>query len=160
MDDVVTNSAVADPVIEEQHSVLEPSVLEAVLSGAPAARQFGIYPASIARITRTQVWVGSGGEVLPAQSLVPLQHYHTGKPCMVMFEAGDPQKPVIMGLVENRFMDSDDPVVIKSDRGIVLQSGDASLTLLPDGDVTLQGERVTSRAYGANKIQGGTVKIN
>ncbi len=67
MDDVVTNSAVEDPVSEEQHSVLEPSVLEVVLSGAPAACQFGIYPASIARITRTQVWVGSGGEVLPAQ---------------------------------------------------------------------------------------------
>lgn len=49
---------------------------------------------------------------------------------------------------------------IEAQQELVLECGEASLTLREDGRVTLKGVDVTSHARRTQKIRGGTVHIN
>lgn len=51
-------------------------------------------------------------------------------------------------------------IVLRADDRLVLQCGDACITLTKEGALTIRGRRVETRARGANRIRGGTVEIN
>lgn len=92
-----------------------------------------------------------------------------GSPVALMFEDGDPIRPLVIGLL----LDAQAaPVPIASvrldeqclelsaEREIVLRCGKASITLTRAGKVIIQGAYLSSRSSGVNRIKGGSVQIN
>lgn len=55
---------------------------------------------------------------------------------------------------------STDELVFSSDKKITLRCGKSSITLYPDGKITLKGEYILSDAEGINRLSGGRVDIN
>lgn len=107
---------------------------------------------------------------------------NAGQGALLVFENGDPALPILIGLVqtpqaiafgellatarlpgpptprEARF--DGERVVLEADREIVLQCGEASLTLRRDGKVLIRGAYIETHSKGVNRIKGGAVKIN
>jgi hypothetical protein len=98
---------------------------------------------------------------------------------LLVFEGGDVQRPVIIGLVRDRLIPApkgrtavlqrtgNEPVVLdgksvdlKGRESIAIQCGKASITLHADGRVIIKGTRLVSRASEANKIKGATIALN
>jgi hypothetical protein len=113
------------------------------------------------------------GRVLAARSTVPLGKGHIGADLVLLFENGDPQKPLVTGVLQNPtpareggqprtfgLRVDDDRVVVTGDREIVLSCGEASITLTRAGKVLIRGTYVITRSSGVNRIKGGSVQIN
>jgi hypothetical protein len=113
------------------------------------------------------------GRVLAARSTLALRHEHIGANVVLLFEKGDPQKPLVVGLLQNQAPESkedqlktvglqvdDDRVVVTGEREIVLRCGEASITLTRSGKVLIRGAYVLSRSSGANRIKGGSIQLN
>ncbi len=92
-----------------------------------------------------------------------------GSRCIVGFENGDPDKPLLLGLldapatpVKTRAAASTNPEVLhlESEKELVLKCGKAQVSLRADGRVVILGGYVVSRSRGVNKIKGGSVQIN
>lgn len=100
-----------------------------------------------------------------ARSLCPVSRDRIGTSCAVMFEQGDPTRPVIMGFLHQpqatvAVQVDGERQVIEAQKEIVLKCGKASITLTRAGKVIIQGEYLLSRSYGANRIQGGSIEMN
>lgn len=99
-----------------------------------------------------------------AHSLCPVSLDCIGRRCAVMFERGDPQRPIILGFIRQpqavAVQVDGERQVIEAEKEIVLRCGKASITLTRAGKVIIQGEYLLSRSYGANRIQGGSIEIN
>jgi hypothetical protein len=122
---------------------------------------------------------------LPARATLALGAAELGRQVALLFEAGDPSRPVIMGLLRP----ASDPgpgsqastapetlvpeaapqpmgtldgerLVFSAEKEIVLRCGQASITLTRAGKIILRGKYVLSRSSGVNRIKGGTVQIN
>lgn len=90
----------------------------------------------------------------------------------LLFEAGDPQRPIVIGRIQhpqnivqpkqkNTIADLDgERLEFNAEKEIVLRCGKASLTLTKAGKIILRGAYVLSRSSGVNKIKGGSVHIN
>jgi len=118
---------------------------------------------------------GAAGPVR-ARCLGALHGRHVGRPVAVMFEGGNPRRPLVLGPVAASAADMEpgkplltgpapldlevERVVVDSMQGIVLRCGKASITLTEDGKVLIRGTRVLTRASGVNRILGGSVQIN
>jgi hypothetical protein len=124
-------------------------------------------------------WVdvsGAGIESPTASvSSVPLSAQDVGRKVVLLFEGGDRNRPIIVGLIQAQaevpLQDEtrDGKALVKIDgqklllqaeREIVLQCGQSSLTLSRDGKIVIRGVNLLSRASGVNKIKGGTVHLN
>lgn len=102
---------------------------------------------------------------------------------VLLFESGDPRLPFIMGLVQattstplvDALLEEQSQVprpapveakvdgrrvVIEGKDEIVLQCGEASITLRRNGKVIVKGTYLESRATGIHRIKGGSVEIN
>lgn len=103
---------------------------------------------------------------------------------VLLFERGDPARPLIIGLVqpapgspllelmlpepadaappaEPRVATVDgETVAIEGRDEIVLRCGEASITLRRNGKVIIRGAYVETHAAGTNRIKGGSVRIN
>jgi hypothetical protein len=117
---------------------------------------------------------------LLARSIVALEAKDVGRDAALTFEGGDPQKPIVIGLIRNpegqqpnlpRVISSDpsSPVEIQADgerivftaeREIVLRCGKASITLTRAGKILIRGAYLLSRSSGVNRIKGGSVQLN
>jgi len=106
---------------------------------------------------------------LPARSILPLGKKTVGREVVLMFEEGDPQRPVVMGCVEDRGAKRRQPVELQLDKKkfvftaedeIVLKCGKASITLTRAGKVLIRGAYILNRSSGVNRIKGGSVQIN
>ena len=107
--------------------------------------------------------------VLPARSILPLGKRTVGRQVVLMFEEGDSQRPVVMGLVEDASAKRRKPVELELDKKkfvftaeqeIVLKCGKASITLTRAGKVLIRGAYILNRSSGVNRIKGGSVQIN
>jgi hypothetical protein len=114
------------------------------------------------------------GEIVPARSSVMLRRSDIGSDVVLLFEAGDPRRPIIVGVLQQpgvverasspsatvAVQADEDRIVITAEREIVLRCGDASITLTRAGKVLITGTYVLSRSSGYNKIKGAAVDIN
>jgi Domain of unknown function (DUF6484) len=113
------------------------------------------------------VFPGSAGAV-PARTLVPLGPSAVGASVALLFEDGDPARPLIAGVVQDEAAVGRGPTVeldgrqlcLSAQRKIVLRCGKASITLTRDGKIVVRGAHVLSRSSGVNRLQGGSVRIN
>ncbi len=110
-----------------------------------------------------------GGAAVPAVALAALPLIAKGDAVALMFQDGNPQRPVILGKMETKQVDlaagsritqSDEQIEIAHDKCIVLRCGKAVLTMRGDGRIELNGEYLLSTARGMNRIAGASVKIN
>jgi hypothetical protein len=113
-------------------------------------------------------------EVIVARSTVPLASSQIGSTVVLLFEEGDPRRPIVVGVVrETRAVTiagergesvsaqiDDVRLVLSAEREIVLRCGDASITLTCAGKVLIKGTHIVSRSSGCNKIKGAAVDIN
>jgi hypothetical protein len=83
-----------------------------------------------------------------------------GDAVLVLQREGD--APVIVSTIAKRLDDAKRPETIKLEAGreIVLECGEASITLQADGRIVVRGGHVESYAEGTNRIKGAQVRIN
>jgi hypothetical protein len=125
----------------------------------------------------TKGWVTYSGQpsasAMPALSVVELRGRHIGSFVVLMFDRGNPERPVIMGLLTGAAgwpsdhvpaeveVDADgDRMVVRAREQLVLQCGKASITLTRAGKVLIHGTYVSSRSTGVNRIKGGAIQLN
>jgi hypothetical protein len=114
-----------------------------------------------------------GTAAIAAQSIVDLHGAHIGRRLVIMFEAGDPLRPVIMGLLRHDGpwplaqqpgtveLDVDgERLTIAATTQLVLRCGEASITLTKAGKVLIRGAYVSSASTGVNRITGGAIHLN
>jgi hypothetical protein len=109
---------------------------------------------------------------IPARTTVDLHAAHIGRPVVLMFDAGDPLRPIVMGCVRGEGtplaeppghvqLDADgERLIVSAKEQLVLRCGQASITLTKAGKVIIQGAYVSSRSSGVNRVRGGSVQIN
>ena len=111
-----------------------------------------------------------------ARSTVALEARHVGRDVALAFESGRLDAPIVIGvlhapLVElieergrgrfERVAELDgERVVLEAEKEIILQCGEASITLQRDGKVLIRGTHVLSRSSGPNRVKGASVQIN
>jgi hypothetical protein len=112
-----------------------------------------------------------GSAANTAASIIDLHGAHVGRQVALMFESGDPRRPMIMGLLRNPQawplagqpveIDSDgERLLVSAKEQLVLRCGKASITLTKAGKVLIQGAYVSNRSSGVIRIKGGSVQIN
>jgi Domain of unknown function (DUF6484) len=109
----------------------------------------------------------ASGDPLPAKSTVVITTQHIGCEAILAFEHGDLAKPIIIGLLQppaprpqpEVHVDGE-RLVFTAEKEIVLQCGEASITLTRAGKVLIRGAHLLSRSSGVNRIKGGSVDIN
>jgi hypothetical protein len=114
-----------------------------------------------------------GSAALAARSTLDLHGVHIGRDVVLMFEDGDPVRPLIMGCLHDPHarslpeqpaqveMDVDGQrLVVTAKEQMVLRCGKASITLTRAGKVLLQGAFVSNRSTGVLRLKGGSVQIN
>jgi len=102
-----------------------------------------------------------------------------GVSVLLVFEDGDPTRPVLVGPINERLFAPDvlqlplkrsehsefavldgKRIRLEAKEEIVLQCGKGSITLTADGRIVIKGNEIVSRASRAHKIKGATVNIN
>ena len=114
-----------------------------------------------------------GTAALIARTVVDLRGPHIGRQVLLTFEAGDPAKPIVMGVLREGEgwpldeqpthveVDADgDRLIVTAKEQLVLRCGRASITLTRTGKVLIHGSYVLSRSSGVNRIKGGSVQLN
>ncbi len=104
---------------------------------------------------------------LLARSCVALHVDDIGRDVVVLFEGGDQQRPIVIGVVQPPLL-SDGPemigdgkhLVVSADESITLRCGEASITLSRTGKIIIRGQHLVSDAAGVNRIRGGSVQLN
>lgn len=103
---------------------------------------------------------------VPARATVLLGPVSVGREAVLLFEAGDPARPLVAGLLAppaggqvQAELDGE-RVVLTAAQEVVLRCGEASITLTRAGKVIIRGTHVVSRSSGPNRIKGASVEIN
>jgi hypothetical protein len=113
----------------------------------------------------------TGAPVLAA-STICVQKTDIGREAVLLFEDGDPARPILLGLIQPPFdgaggktmriditVDGQRLTLCAEDE-IVLRCGEASITLTKAGKVLIRGTYLLSRSSGPNRIKGGSVHLN
>lgn len=110
-------------------------------------------------------------QAVPARTTARLEPDHIGSDVALLFEQGDPERPLVMGRILHPEVElaadqlvqvsvDDQRLELKAEREIVLRCGKASITLTRAGKILLRGAYLFSRSSGVNKIKGGSVQLN
>ena len=119
------------------------------------------------------------GSPLRAKTTVIVGRESLGKEVLLLFEAANVLKPIIIGVVQSpttpdekaqripaqnscpAIVECDgERVMVSAEKEIVLRCGEASITLTRAGKILIKGTYVLSRSSGINRITGGSVQIN
>lgn len=115
------------------------------------------------------VFVGNPNDTaIAARSLTELDISAVGSELALLFECGDPMRPLVVGRIvdparrkqELEVIRDGNRIVITGEERIELRCGLASIILEKDGRVTIRGSQVTSQASGTNSVRGGAVHLN
>ena len=98
---------------------------------------------------------------------------------LLAFDSGEPDRPVIVGLVRDTLQpDAVRPevsldlgknrdvvvdgrrLVFEAKQEILLRCGKSSILLRRDGKVLIRGAHLVSRSSGPNRIKGGSISLN
>ena len=102
-----------------------------------------------------------------------------GQEALLLFEQGDPQRPIIIALMENliesliSFGNSEEMterpeaalvdgkrVIIEAENEVILRCGKGSIQIRKDGRIIIKGTDVLSRSSGRQRVRGASVSIN
>lgn len=112
-----------------------------------------------------RVWISHSNVKVPlvATSIFAINSNNINKQCALMFENGNPMRPIIMGLLQ-------EPVItitaeiekesIFASQSIELRCGKAAIVMNADGKIDIRGTKITSHSSGLNQILGASVKLN
>jgi hypothetical protein len=114
-----------------------------------------------------------GASAVAARSSIDLHGPHIGQGVVLMFEHGDPARPIVIGVLRGAagWPQADRPaqvdvdadgqrLVVSAKEQLVLRCGQASITLTKAGKVLIEGSFLLSRSTGVNRIKGGSVQLN
>jgi len=114
-----------------------------------------------------------GTAALVARASVDLHAEHIGHEVTLMFEDGDPQRPIVTGRIRipSAWPTTEQPPQVDVDADgkrltlsvkdqLVLRCGKASITLTAAGKVLIQGAYISNRSTGVLRLKGGSVQIN
>ena len=114
-----------------------------------------------------------GSAAVRARTVVDLHGPHIGQPVVLMFEAGDITRPIVMGVLRQAegWPLTDPPAQVEVDANgermivsareqLVIRCGKASITLTKAGKVLIQGSYISSRSTGVNRVKGGSIQLN
>jgi hypothetical protein len=192
-----TDLAEAWPTIEPSSAATEEKALGTILESLDASTgPLGQKPAAHRRLDGIVigVFVGFGDRgdplinfpgnipdsALSARATVTLRLADVGREVALMFEGGDPQRPIVLGLIQHPAGEAkpddrakegasrlplevqvdQERTVLTADKEIVLRCGKASITLTRAGKIIIRGAYLLSRSSGVNRIKGGSVQIN
>ena len=120
------------------------------------------------------VYPGNPSEkAIVARTTATLSEEHIGKEVALLFEAGDPLSPIVIGPIQHPAVPESSTarqpwsadvdgqrILLSAKKEIVLQCGKASITLTKAGKVLIRGAYLLNRSSGVNRIKGGSVQIN
>lgn len=104
-----------------------------------------------------------------ARTIVDLHGEHVGRSVVLLHEAGDPARPIVMGVLKGPVDErpacihlavDGERAIVSAQRQLVLRCGRASITLTEAGKVLIEGAYVLSRSTGVNRVKGGSVQLN
>lgn len=109
-------------------------------------------------------------DAVPARCTAPLVAGDVGAEVALLFEGGDPARPLVIGRLL-RPADAPDPLAVevvrdeerlelRAEQEITLRCGRASITLTRAGKILIRGAYISSWSSGANRIKGGSVHLN
>lgn len=110
----------------------------------------------------------SGNELGPIPARTAIASANAGDTVLLVFDGGDPTRPIIVGVVRDRFEKSHPQrlkiaakeILVEGTEEVSLRCGESSLILRKDGKAVLKGREVLSRASRTNRIKGATVQVN
>jgi hypothetical protein len=115
-------------------------------------------------------WPGnSAGAPVPALAAATLDADSVGRKAALLFVAGDPVRPVVIGVIRNpqagpsRLPEArldGERIILEAAREIELRCGRASITLTRAGKIVVRGAYISSRSSGVHRIKGASVQIN
>ncbi|CAN7683356.1 DUF6484 domain-containing protein [Mesorhizobium sp. LjRoot246] len=105
---------------------------------------------------------------LRARSLAQLSSDMIGSEVALLFQDGDPERPLIVGRIVEPVRPSGSPKVLQdgnrvritADERLELRCGKATLIMEKDGRIVIRGTYLTSHASATNRIRGGSVNLN
>ncbi len=176
--DPIEDSSLRQPEPRSGADLLQP-LLEGPSAAAGQQRIDGVLLGELVAIAeegRTPLVCYPGQPIttaIGACSVVDLHGAHIGKRLVLMFEGGDPLRPIVMGVLregngwplEERpgqvEVDVDgERMTVSAREQLVLRCGKASVTLTKAGKVLIQGTYVSSRSSGVNRVKGGSIQLN
>lgn len=105
-----------------------------------------------------------------ARSISPLDASQIGQEVALGFEANDPLRPMILGMMiaspaltppaAAEVLIDGERVSLSATHEIELRCGDAALIMSADGRIQLRGTYITSYASATQRILGGSVNVN
>ncbi|PRQ05889.1 hypothetical protein ENSA5_00400 [Enhygromyxa salina] len=124
-----------------------------------------------------RVRLHDGEQLLVALSLVPIGPSEFGRDVALEFIAGDPTRPLILGLVESPTPSSptDEPaepaepvelevdghrVIVHARQELSIRCGKASITLDANGRVVIKAVQILTQASGSHRIRVSSIQLN
>ncbi|MFT3717331.1 DUF6484 domain-containing protein [Pseudorhodoferax sp.] len=164
-------------VPEEDEASLLPPLLRGSANPMPSVPLPGVVVGRLLALTdegRTPlVSCGDDQAAMPARSTVDLHGAHIGQDVLLVHEAGDPSRPIVIGVLRGAAgwpadqkpdtvqVDADGQrLVVSAREQLVLRCGKASITLTKAGKVLIEGSYLLSRSTGVNRVKGGSVQLN
>ena len=103
-----------------------------------------------------------------ARSLAELSPDMAGCDVALLFEEGDPRRPLIVGRIVDplqkpapaEIVSDGERILVTARERIELRCGKARIVMEKDGHITIRGTYLVSHASAANRIRGGSVNLN
>ena len=111
-------------------------------------------------------------EPVAARSVVELLPAQAGQPVVLMFDGGDPRRPLVMGIVQAPRPGAEGVVpaealaarprtlVLEAQDDIVLRNRHAKIRLTADGDIEVTGTSFTARTQRLLRLLSPLIKLN